>query len=395
MIKRLLRRFLQCLVLQAFLNLVLGCLYGIRPFKQVTILQLGEFRIGEFVGGTDSYLRRLKLGLDHKPKGWYAAVVGRPCNEQLLRMFSSHVPVIQNKYLAFIINSPTLKRSPFVERLPWQRGQHQEFSLFQDSGPVLSFNEVEERQGRLLLEEMGIPSGAWFVCFHAKDPAHIRQILPQKDMSREDFKNVSVANYIEAMEYVASCDGYALRVGSVVDGQLPDLGNPRIIDYATKYRTDFGDIYLPARCKFFVGCSAGLFQVASSFNVPVVNTSAAPLARMPLLGRNDLFLPLRIYSAATDRPLTLKEMLQTEVCNFNSVAEFDEAGLVTSENSASEVLAVTMEMNERLDGCFVSAPEDKALQQHIDCLLQPRHQNYGMSAKIGAAYLRSHSELWG
>ena len=393
MIKMLIRRCIRTLILQPSLTVVLAFLYLVRPIRQITVLQLGEFRIGEFVGGTDSYLRRLKLGTDHKPKGWYVAAVGKPCNEQLLRMFSRHLPIIRNRYLNFITNRSTLKNSPFVERLPWQKSQHQEFRIFQETGPVLSFTESEETRGKLLLQEMGIPDGAWFVCFHAKDPAHIQQLLPYKDMSREDFKNVSIINYLQAMEYIASCGGYALRVGSVVEQRLPDLGNPRIIDYATKYRTDFADIYLAARCKFFVGCSAGIFQVANSFNLPVVNTCAAPLARVPLLGKEDLFLPLPIRSVETDQPLTFREMLDTEVCNFNSVAEFKQAGLKTLENSASDIFAVTVEMTERLDGSFVATQGDVELQQRFHSLLRPRHQNYGTSAKIGAAYLRSHLEL--
>lgn len=45
--------------------------------------------------------------------------------------------------------------------------------------------------------------------------------------------------------------------------------NPMIIDYATKSSTDFLDIYLGAKCRFFLGSTGGINAVPRIFQRPV------------------------------------------------------------------------------------------------------------------------------
>jgi putative glycosyltransferase (TIGR04372 family) len=61
-------------------------------------------------------------------------------------------------------------------------------------------------------------------------------------------------------------------MGSVYAKKIYVRKNTKIIDYASKYRTDFGDIYLPAKCKFFLGNTAGIYQVSTIFDIvePVI-----------------------------------------------------------------------------------------------------------------------------
>lgn len=66
-------------------------------------------------------------------------------------------------------------------------------------------------------------------------------------------------------------------MGSKVQKKLTNIDNPKIIDYATKYRSDFADIYLSAKCKFFVGCSAGILCVPYIFHVPVIQANVNQL----------------------------------------------------------------------------------------------------------------------
>ncbi|MCL0053711.1 TIGR04372 family glycosyltransferase [Dehalococcoidia bacterium] len=388
--KKYIRRLVRRSVVDPLRAVILGFFYLMSPVLPVKLLLLGELRIGELAGCTDLFLRRIKLGIIPKPRGFYAAVTGKPCNEQLLKMFGRQLPIIQNKYLHKIVNTPMLRNSPFVERLPF--AEIAPYSEYNDSGPLLSFSEAEEERGQMVLREMGIPEGAWFVCFHARDSAYLQQQYTGKNMDHTSVRNSSIENCFDAMKYITENGGYALRMGSVVSDSLPDLGNAQIIDYASNYRSEFGDIYLIARSKFYVG-QGGLIQISHTFNVPVVDPNALAFALSPLFGARDLYIPVHIYSIDKDRRLTFHERMASDICYYYTNEGFERNRLQVLENSAEDILAVTREMNERLDETFVAGEEDEALQDTFRALFGPHHIAYGMPGRVGSDYLRAHRDL--
>ena len=211
-------------------------------------------------------------------------------------------------------------------------------------------------------------------------------------MSFTDIRNSSIENCYDAMKYVASQGGYAVRMGSAVDKQMPDLGNSRIIDYATKFRSDFGDIFLLGTCRFFLASGGGLTMVPYAFNVPVVNANEHAFGIAAPLGEKDLCLPKPVWSYSLGRSLSLPEFLGSHACFATNKNYFDEAGLEMGENSPEDVLAVTQEMLSRLDGSFLPEEDDDELQQKFRDLLTPRHVAFDMPGRIGAEYLRAHQD---
>ena len=95
---------------------------------------------------------------------------------------------------------------------------------------------------------MGIGADDWFVCMHARDTSYLREWRPEyaDAWDKVDFKNASIESYVKAAEYIAAQGGFVLRYGAVVEKPFPVTDNPRIIDYATKHRSDFMDIFLAA-----------------------------------------------------------------------------------------------------------------------------------------------------
>jgi putative glycosyltransferase (TIGR04372 family) len=279
------------------------------------------------------------------------------------------------------------RRSPFVGSFPYPKSAA-DFELY-NANPVLTFTEAEEDLGEGLLKDMGIPEGAWFVCFHVRDPSYEIQNFSESywKESPSVYQNCSVANFIDAMRYIADCGGYAIRMGAAISDRLPDLGEARIIDYASDHRTDFGDIFLSAKCKFFVGTYSGLSMIANIFNVPSVKTNMFHHTNEPYTKR-DLIIFKHHWSTEKSRMLTLSEMFELDM-GMNSTQEYQQAGISVLENSPEEILAVTKEMNERLEGIFPTVKGDMELQQRFHALLEPRHQLYLSPAMAGAEYLRT------
>jgi len=385
--RRLARRFFAA----PFLTATLVALYCVRPVISVKVLLINEFRIGELVGATDLYLRRQDLGMIPKQKGLVFAVIGSPCNRQLINMYRRRFQIIQSQILLYMVKHPILRNSPFVERLYF--GDYNEYHEFNNIGAPIAFTAEEEMEGQRLLRFMGIPEGAWYVCFHARDTAYLRDRIPTRDMSHTDVRNASIEHCFEAMKFVASQGGYAIRMGSAVNDPIADLGSPRIIDYASNYREDFGDIYLLANCRFLVASGGGLSQVAYAFNVPVVNTNVLCMGTVAPYGKKDLFLSKPIWSRPLGRFLTLPEILGSEAC-FSTLRDyFDEAQLDVGESSSEDILGVTCEMLERLDEKFVPVDDDEELLNKFKALLTPEHAAYNMPGRISATYLNAHREL--
>ena len=72
---------------------------------------------------------------------------------------------------------------------------------------------------------------------------------------------------------------------------------------------------------------------------------------------------------------------------------YTKAGLKVVENTAEEILDLSIEMNERLDGTFKPTKEDEDLQNRFRSLLKPHHHCYGTPARIGTKFLRENKKL--
>jgi len=374
-------------ILNLFGFLIVLCLYIIKPFKSVKLLEIRSRYIGQQVGNTGLFLRHRQLENGRKDNRiLYVGISGKPDNQQLLKMFKRKIFIIQNDFLNDIHNHSILTKSIFYEDLPFRHNAYYEFN---NTDPDLQFTSSEEEEGRMLLSKMGIDDKSWFVCFHCRDSAF--------HSYAGDFRNSDIKNYLDAAKYITSCGGFAVRMGQTVAEKLPDLNNPRIIDYASKFRTDFGDIYLLAKCKFFLGSTAGLWVVPAIFNVPIAGANFI-IFHTPFR-KGDLFIPKKIWSIEEKRLLTLREYIEfggdfrRGISNFDVHNKLAEGKYVVIQNTAQEILDLAKEMNERLDGTFKITEEDDELQKRFHSLIQPDDYYYGTPARIGAKFLMENKEL--
>ena len=373
--------------------IILFFLYIVKPFKFVKLLPIIHTRIGHLASNTDLFLRRLQLKRREKEGIFYLGVSGKPVNQQLLTMFKRKLPIIQNDHVHRILNSSPLNKSPFYEPLPCMTNEYYEFN---NTEPNLYFTASEEKKGKKLLKKMGINDNSWFVCFHSRDSAYLEKEHSSSDREKwryHDYRDSDIENYLKAAEYITSQGGYAIRVGKVINKKLPDLNNPQIIDYATKYRSDFGDIYLHAKCKFSLGDTAGIWSLPTIFHVPVAEVNFTATFQHTPLRKGDLFIPKKVWSIKDNRFLTFREIMESKLGTFQRSQDFAEAGVVLVENTADEILDLAKEMNQRLDGKFKTAKEDEELQKKFRSLYKPHYWGYGSPARTGTKFLRENKEL--
>jgi len=312
-------------------------------------------------------------------------------------MYSRHLKIIQlpqTKFLHIFLKSvfsekSLFGKSVFCQSLPCNSTEFYEFNL---ERPILSFIEEDRKTGKELLNSLRISDSDWFICFHTRDSKYFSaKVDSSVDWGFHRTRDSDINTYLQAAEYITREGGFAIRMGYIVSSEL-ETKNKKIIDYASNHRTDFGDIYLPANYKFFLGGSSGLFFVSETFHVPVAAANFTPLECTPFR-KGDLFIPKRVWSEKEKRFLTFREMFDSDICKFLSVSDFNNAGLRLIENTPEEILDLAKEMNGRIDDTFKYTEEDEKLQKKYKSLIKPHHKCYGTPARIGADFLRKNKYL--
>ena len=363
---------------------------------QIQFIRIKDGRIGHLAAENDLFLRRLKLGIIKKSRVKYIGIAStNPSNKQLLKMFKRKLNIIQipqpkllNFLFSFMANHSILKKMRLFYAFPYNLNEYYEFNNAKSN---LEFTESEKEKGKRLLKKLNINDN-WFICFHARDLAYLNKIFKKNEINYNDYRNWDINDALKAIEYITSKGGFAVRMGIVVEKKLPKLKNPRIVDYATKYRTDFGDIYLPVKCKFFLGDGCGIHMISKIFNRPVAWVNLIPM-KFPPIGKNDVFIVKKIWSIEKKRLLTFKEIINSEIIDYEWAELYTKAKLKVIDNTPKEILDLTIEANERLDGIWKTTKEDEKLQKKYKSLFKKGSHCYGFPSRIGTKFLRENKEL--
>lgn len=280
--------------------------------------------------------------------------------------------------------------------IPWQQFRDRDVDGLLPRTPAhLSFTPEEELLGHQGLRAMGIPEGVPFVCFHSRDSKYTTITYPNRGSHQaHGYRDSSIHNHVPAAEELARRGYYGIRMGAVVKEPLKTK-NLMVIDYATHYRSDFMDIYLCAKCYFYVGDETGFNRVPSIFRKPLANVNVIPIDLIHTQGPKDLFILKKLWLREERRFLKLREIFERGVNCFVRTEQYEEAGIEPVENTAEEITALAVEMDERLKGTWQTTQEDEELQKRFWSLFKPSFQGaHGViKSRIGADFLRRNREL--
>jgi putative glycosyltransferase (TIGR04372 family) len=377
------------LLLGALLYLVA---LALSPWRTLRVGALKHDRIGHLALNTELFLRA-RAAEQTAPRDWLLFFSGAPANRQLFEMIRRRLPVHCHPLFRVFYDRgvrPFFKGSRFAANID----RHSNEFTLSHLPPQLSFTPEEEEQGRRLLESMGVPPGQSFACFYTRDKTYLDRMHTHKsrtEWSYHDYRDCAIANCLPAARMLTGRGLYMLRMGHSVERAL-QTEDTRIIDYAARHRSDFGDIYLTARCKFFLGNTGGLTCVPMCFNVPVIFTNLVPIGYLPIR-EGDLLIPKKYWDQRENRLLSVREIFSRNLGTALRTEKFNVAGVQLIENSAEEITAVTAEMDARLDGRWVESPEDEQLQKRFWAAYPPDHPGRHCPARVGAAFLRENPGL--
>lgn len=367
----------------------------LRPLIVIRFGNLGSQRIARFIGETETYLSELDAGMH---RGRYVDVFYNNqyiCNYQLKRMWDRTVRVIQPAKQVDRLNR--LIPGGKIHCIPRRGDQDIDIhGILPGTKPHLAFTRDEEQAGQAGLREMGIPDGAPFVCFHARDLSYEVELGAGVEEERVSPANSDIRSYLPAAEEMARRGLFALRMGAVVTEPLT-LDNPMVIDYATKARTELLDLYLGAKCEFFIGSVSGILGIPMAFRRPAVHTNFICIGDyvkwIVSWQPHDMWIPKKFWLRDERRFMTKSEIVESEDGALAGAWWRRETGIELVENTAEEITAVAIEIKARLKGTWRGTKMDEELQREFWSLYVPSEANTVPRARIGAEFLRNHPEL--
>jgi len=365
----------------------------IRPAVLIRFGPLRSNRIGHFALNTEIYLcerdgqtggkKSIDLFYHMKPV----------CNEQLKVMWERVLfvsPIIEFLYTANRFIPGYEAHETHVLKKSIDQG-----NLMATIKPHLKFTDDEARRGERELRLLGIPQGAPFICFSNRDQAYLNAVQPDTDWSYHEVRNSRIGNYLPAVEALTGKGYYAVRMGSMAK-EPAVTDNPKVIDYATKGRNDFMDVYLCAKASMYLGDTAGIHTVSKIWRVPIVYVNVARFSKVELmyLSFNALFIPKKIWSEKESRLLTVPEMLQAAEVPILSFGDYcTDNRLMVIENSPEEIYELAMEWEQRKRGIFRETDEDNRLQGLFWKTCQMEHIYERKNARIGTKFLKDNAAL--
>ena len=344
--------------------------------------------LGNMAVGTDIFLRRRQLGEIDKDTKHVFVCGENPANRQLLDMFKRKIPIIENQALVDLYDGSTeFRNSEFY--YPTLDTHSREFREFHNADASLEFTPDEEMRGQQELLRMGIPAGSWFACLFVRDGAY-KKFMHGCDWNSDNImRNADIDTFGKAIDYIVEKGGYVVRIGHKVSKPLQHP-SPRVIDYATHFRSDFMDIYLAGKCRFLVGMPSGICDVFTVFDRPIVHVNYTPLGGAPW-GKNQIYIPKRLKRRDSGEYADFRSMLHqlkdSTQLTFDGCMQHD-LGYVYEDNSEDEILEAVKEILDRLDGTFVETDEDRRLFREYRALFPEDHWAFNCATPVGRDFLR-------
>jgi len=341
----------------------------IRPLYLIRINKLISPRLGHLAANTELYLCERIAGINVPEQMAYVDLhfLGgcRVSNKQLARMWKRKLNIWPKWFIepTYLLNKLIPGGSVHDVGSNYLFGRDA-LNLHERIPAQLKFTHDEEVRGKQGLIDIGIPSGAEFICLMVRDDAYLNKFLPAPgNWAYHSYRDSDVNNYLLAAEDLTERGYYVVLMGEIVNAPVSSK-NSKIIDYATNgMRSDFMDIYLGANCLFCLTSGTGFDGVPSIFRKRICYVNIVPIGFVESYRKDAVFLSKRYWLKSEQRELTLKQIFNYDIGHSLSNDECESMGVTLIENTPEEIRDAAIEMLESLKGEWLPDSTDEKLQQ--------------------------------
>lgn len=201
-----------------------------------------------------------------------------------------------------------------------------------DSKVDLEENEKEKCQQ--LIKNLNLDKSK-IVCLHVRDPGYYN------DLSRRNYRNSNINNYVGLIEYLIKKNYLVVRIGDKSAKKL-NFSNKYFIDYPfTDFKSEIMDLFLLQKCQFYIGTSSGPMDTAYLFNKPILLTNLYDIYPSFPRKRIDRGVFRKIVKKENGKILSLNEFAKLNIKYHQTEVYINDYHF--EENSSEELLNATKE----------------------------------------------------
>ena len=143
-----------------------------------------------------------------------------------------------------------------------------------------------------------------------------------------------------------------IRMGSVVKDVM-QTDNPGIIEYACRgFRTELLDIYLSAKCLFFINGASGIQSLPMVFRRPIIHSEHVPLEYVMSWSSKSITIFKKYWLKNEHRLMTFREIIESGAGRYVYGQNYEEYGIQLIDNTAEEIAdgikAICAKMREKM-----------------------------------------------
>ena len=374
----------------------------IRLISPVVRIRFGflSTSLGHMVLGCELYLARKIKGLEPNRTIDLFLADTRHSNAFVVGMLSRRMTMVWRPLIRVLIRANELVPGTSRHRVDLD-GYMDPDDVLESHPPQLVFTEQENRDADAALRSLGLEPGQPFVCLHVRDASFKEQTRPNYDPSTGDFRNADINDSLLAAQSLVDRGYTVVRMGAIVESELPP-GLEGIIDYSCSgMRSDFLDTVLSMRCSFWVGTSSGALVIAMVTQRPMVLIDCIPMGIQSLWRPKDLYIPKKLMDSE-GRLLSIWEILRGDMgwpemrdgVWSHTMKMYEERGLTIIDNTPEEIRAVCEEMDDNLRGKEVVQDERMVrIQSEISDILEATRWHGKARSRLGSEFIKSNPEL--
>jgi putative glycosyltransferase (TIGR04372 family) len=371
-----------------YLKIILSAALGIwfmiiiillKPFKKIYIAPIQTSRIGHFVMDTEIMLLRIRADEIDAKKSFLVIWVpdSKISNYYVYTIWKRIIRIIPYN----IFSSSILQTAVYLEKLTkikltyrfvgWD-GYLPYAHLLLDKQVNFYIPKAEEQECIKTLQLNGIDVNKKWVCILAREDGYLSHISPDLNWDYNSYRNSNIHTYMEAAEYLASKNILVFRMGTKVSQLFVSNKSELIIDYAnSEWRTEKLDIYLAAKCHFFISSSTGLDAISFATRKPILTVNLAQPLTFVRYHKNHIFIFKKFFNRKTNKFLNIKEFQEIGLASGFTVdnprhlrtQDFVRLKIDVIDNSPTEIKDATEEMYEFLSDKDHDTRELSAAQQ--------------------------------
>ena len=381
------------MIYKKIIRIILAVVYGlpiciliisIRKFLLIRFQSVMSERIGHFTTNIDLYLCEKKFNINRPKIRNYIDIFclqKKISNNFLVKKWSEKITIVHYSLVIPIIDClKFFKQFHYHEIKNNTNSDRDVHNLLDKTEPFIEFTDKEKKKGFDALSEFGIFENTKFASIIIRDSSYFANTFGNHIYDYRKIKNYNIETFYPAIKFLLK-EGYRVVIMGSDQSQKINFKDNSIFDYSnSKIRSDFLDIFIISRCKFFIRTS-GLGGVAVLFRKPVLHLNAH-LGLFTTSTKKNLLLPKNFYSKNDKRKLFL-----SEIFDKGFAFDYDEYSLkkenILLEESSEDVLNATKEIYEIVENKREYSETEKKIKKSFKKFYLDKVKSCGLSELHG------------